>query len=283
MTEQHLSLNAPDQSAPINHRANRKTKSYSLPKATRPSPTIHPQAFDRFADELKRTALGEQMLVDISRTLTVVCGEMNDVADAEDSIISAENERIAGGGDPVNVKMHDGRARAMPTRYDELANTAQPHLERAITQHEDRIKKHYSLQIRILDKMTEALNHPETSRDTKLMGDIRNHMKDLGKTKSKHFALEQIRKGDMAAIHVIFSSPIYLTGLSEDDLKVLRPMAQKALTPDLHRAFEIGQTMEKSLVLAKKQLADKHSTISKYRMHSQKAATDALNKLKKKG
>jgi len=275
------SRNTPGQPAPIN-RGTPKFRPLGLPQATRPTPGMFPDLFGQFADDLKNTALGEQMYGDVVMALTMACGEMNEVADAEDNIIKAENERISSGAAAVAVQMHEGRPRAIPTRYDELAEVAENRLDRTLKQHEIRIAKHARLRLSIMDKMDEALVHPETARDTQLQAQIRDHMKTLGKSKSKLFAFQSAKDGDRAAIHTIFSSPPYLFGLTSTDIGEIRPIARKVLTPDLFRADEIGDRMDKALEVAKKALTEKRKRINGYRLHSQKAATDALNKLRKK-
>jgi len=61
--------------------------------------------------------------------------------------------------------------------------------------------------------MGSTLVHTETSRDPQLQAQIRDHMKSLGKHKSKGFAIKSAMNGDRAALHTIFSSPPYLCGL----------------------------------------------------------------------
>ncbi|MEM8541908.1 MAG: hypothetical protein AAGF25_13215 [Pseudomonadota bacterium] len=281
MTEQHTSQNDASRPAPIDQVQERKRRTYSLPKATRPSPSTNPELFDGYADDLNRTALGQQMLVDATRALAASNSQMNDVADAEDAIIKSENERVAAGGDPGNIRMINGKATPTPTQYDELAQAAEPALDKAIVQIEERIQKHYRLQISILNKMSDALVDPVTARDHTLMGQIRDHMTKLGKVKAMHFATKAAMDGDLPAIHTILSSPHYLSSLDAKDIGKVREAANKALSPDLNRAYEVGLKIEKSMALAKKGLVEKRDTINKYRVHSQKNAADALSKLKK--
>ncbi len=274
------SRNTPSQPAPIN-KGVRKFRPLSLPLATRPSPGMFPNILGQFDEDLKKTALGEQMYGDFVMTQTMACGGIHEVADAEDSVIKAENERVSSGAAAVAVQMHGGRPRAMPTRYEELAEVAERRLGVMLEQHEVRMQKHTRLRLSIMDAMDKAFVHPETARDTTLQAQIRDHIKTLGGSKAKLFAFQSARDGDRAAIHTLFTSPPYLFGLTAEDIGEMRSLAQKVLTPDLFKANEIGDRMDTALALTKKVLTDKRKQIDGYRMHSQKAATDALSKLRK--
>ena len=128
--------------------------------------------------------------------------------------------------------------------------------------------------------MDAALNCPTTDRDKNLMADIRAHMKAIGSHKAKGFATTAAMNGDVRAIYVILTSPVYLMGLDQKDVNLVRETARKVLKPDMQRAYEIGLEGQKLMILAKKGLVKKRETVSSYRLADQKAASDALTKVK---
>lgn len=86
---------------------------------------------------------------------------------------------------------------------------------------------------------------------------------------------------NQAVIHTLLHTPTFLSWLDDDGAAEVRKAAKQSLTPDLLWAFEVGERMERSLIVAGKQLEKKRSTLSKYRVEGERLATAALNKLRK--
>jgi len=253
----------------------------SLPAATRPSPSIDPGNFERFGDELKLAGgTGEQVLVEVSRALGNAQDAMNTIANAEDAIINAENEIRRAGQSSVGLTYDKGVIRAIPGRYNELAETVSPALERAIKTLDSRMKAHATTQLRMLDQMDAALKCAETDRDKHLQADIRGHMKSIGSHKAKGFAAKAAMEGDIRALHVILTSPTYLLGLDQSDINTVRETARKSVSPSLHRAFEIGNKGRDLMEIAMKGLTKKRDTIEGYRLQNQKDASAALARVR---
>ena len=277
MTEQ-THLDPVDQPKP---RPQTRYPAQSLPAATRPSPSIDPANFERFGDELKLAGgSGEQVLVEVRRALGSAQDAMTVVADAEDAIINAENEMRRAGQSSVGLSYDKGVIRAIPGRYNDLAETAQPALEKAIKTLDGRMKAHATTQLRVLDQMDAALQCKETARDPHLQADIRAHMKSLGSHKAKGFAATAAMNGDTPALHVILSSPAYLLGLDQSDINTVRETARKTVSPALHRAFEIGNKGRDLMEIAMKGLTKKRDTIEGYRLQNQKDASAALARVR---
>lgn len=277
MTEQ-THLEPVDQPKP---RLQTQYPAQSLPAATRPSPSIDPANFERFGDELKLAGgTGEQVLAEVSRALGNAQDAMNTIANAEDAIINAENEIRRAGQSSVGLTYDKGVIRAIPGRYNELAETVSPALEKAIKTLDGRMKAHATTQLRMLDQMDAALQCKDTARDPHLQADIRAHMKALGSHKAKGFAATAAMNGDTPALHVILSSPAYLLGIDQETVSTVRETARKTVTPALHRAYEIGNKGRDLMEIAMKGLTKKRDTIEGYRLQNQKDASAALARVR---
>ena len=107
------------------------------------------------------------------------------------------------------------------------------------------------------------------------------HLASLGTGKAENFNVEEALAGNRAVIHAVLHSPAFLSGLDDDAVSEVRKAAKQSLTPDLLKAYEVGERMERSLIVASKQLEKKQNILSKYRVEGERLATEALNKLRK--
>ena len=69
-------------------------------------------------------------------------------------------------------------------------------------------------------------------------------------------------------------------GLDQKDVNAVRDTARKTLRPNLQRAYEIGEVGAKMMEQAKKGLEKKKGVVATYRLADQKAASDALSKVR---
>ena len=65
------------------------------------------------------------------------------------------------------------------------------------------------------------------------------------------------------------------------DMMVDQRAAKQSLIPDLLKAYEVGERMDKALVVAAKMLTKKRTALASYRVEGERLATEALNKLRK--
>lgn len=149
----------PKPKAPIDQRpASSKPRVASLPKATRPSPMMLPDLFGGVQELMDATSLGKTMYADTVMALTLACGDINEIADAEDSIVDAHNKAMAAGTAQTQIQMVDGRPRAIPHRLEELADVADSRLAKALESHEKRIRKHAGFMVALMEQMDDALS-----------------------------------------------------------------------------------------------------------------------------
>lgn len=269
------------QPAPIDQRTRKPRPPASLPRAMRTTPGMDHRLFDSFKDEMELTPASKDMFGAATMALQAASDEIETVADAEDQIIDNHNKAVAAGTATGHVQMVDGRARTVPTRLEELAELADASLGTAITKHENRVNAHNTKMLGLLQLMEKATLHPDTARDHTLMGQVRSHLASLGKGKAKNFAVKEALAGNRAVIHTVLHTPAFLSGLDDDAVGEVRKAAKQSLTPDLLKAYEVGERMEKALVVAAKTLTKKRTALGSYRVEGERLATEALNKLRK--
>lgn len=280
ITEQQA-VPVPPRKAPIDTEA-RKQRAHSLPPATRYPIGAVPELFVGSADTLGNAGpVGSQMSALILATLEQAQKVIETCADGEDKIIKAENELRQNAAHTGRLVMHQGKLTAVPGQYDELARTVGPALDNAIQQIEDRIKRHATHMLSLMDEMDKALTSPQTGQDKALMAQVRDHVMLLSKPQRKTFLMKVAQDGDLVAIHTILNSPSYLMGIEPKDVDQLREIARKTVSPNQWAAYEVGLKAEKAFELAKKALVTKKGTVARYRLEDQKQATDALAAIRK--
>ena len=105
------------------------------------------------------------------------------------------------------------------------------------------------------------------------------HLAFLGMGKAGNSNVKEALAGNRAVIHAVLHSPAFLSGLDDDAVSEVRKAAKQSLTPDLLKACEVGERMERSLIVAGKQLEKKRNTLGNYRVEGERLATEALNNL----
>ena len=213
--------------APIDTAA-RKKRVAALPPASRYPLGAQGQIFVPMAESIQAAGpRAEAMFRDILSTLESAEKVMDTCADAEDAVISSENQlRQGANADVGRLAMVDGRVSSIPGRYDELARAMGPAIDKEITNLDARIKRHNDHMLAMLAEMDAALVCNSTEGDKNLKAQVREHMLTLTKPQRKAFMSKAATEGDLVAIHTILTSPAYLMGIAATDIGDFRDTAR---------------------------------------------------------
>lgn len=280
IAEKRAASGEPKKPAPIDQRPAKARGPASLPKAMRTTPGMDHRLFESYKDELTADPVTKELYSSAVMALQGASDAIETVADAEDQIVENHNKAIAAGTATGHVQMVDGRPRAIPSRLEELAELADASLGTAIDKHQARLKAHNTKMLGLLQLMEKATVDAETARDHTLMGQVRSHLASLGKGKAKNFAVKEALNGNRSVIHTVLHTPAFLSGLDDDAVAEVRKAAKQSLSPDLLKAFEVGEKMERALTVAGVQLEKKRKALNSYRVEGERLATDALSKLR---
>ncbi|MEP5758068.1 MAG: hypothetical protein ABJ327_01915 [Litoreibacter sp.] len=258
-----------------------RTNVYAPPEVIRPSPTVEGRQFLKYSDELNAAGdLGVMIYQNVIRSLERAYVASNTVADAEQSVIEAQLMMEKNGASAAGLVQQKGKIHAIPTQWDELAQTAKPALDIEIDKMDRDIQAMARNQDAIVAKMDASLVCAHTRADPQLRSDIRNHFKAMGSHKAKGAAAKAAMDGDLPTIHTILTGPIQLMGLSSDDVELVRKYGRQKLSPALCRAHEIGAEALDVMVMSSRGLGQKREAIQTYRLKDQEAANNALSKVR---
>lgn len=91
----------------------------------------------------------------------------------------------------------------------------------------------------LMEKLTADFTEPATdSNDIALMQEIRTWLRTLPDTERLNRIRQLAEQGDKSALRAVLTGPIYLTGVNEEMLVIVRNEAAKKAYPDRHARLE---------------------------------------------
>lgn len=183
---------------------------------------------------------------------------------------------------PVRMRLpSDGAIGANHAQEAEMAEAAAKAVERTLNlvgRREKEIEAHtQTLQQRVVTALEDPFR--KTPEGLLLAVETRSYVKSLAGTVRMKFLKEVIDAGDLRTVSAVLAGRAFISGMSEEEMAVLREIAAISFAKTDHSQLRCVQAIAKTVAASVGQLMSKYAEIEKLRESPRGRANVAIKKL----